>query len=67
MHHSQVLGIPFTKGSGRISLLGNSVACGNSLGSMKCQAGAKQSVSYLSLRAPRVDRWWGGMHGAGWR
>lgn len=31
-HHSQVLGIPCTKGLGRISLLGNSVAYGNSLG-----------------------------------
>lgn len=31
MHHSQVLGIPCTKGSGRISLLSNSVACGNPL------------------------------------
>lgn len=31
---------------------------------MRCQAGAKQVVSYLSLRTPRLDRWWGGIHGA---
>lgn len=35
MHHSQVLGIPCTKGSGRISLLDNSVAYENSLGPNK--------------------------------
>lgn len=53
MKHSQVMGVPCTKGLGRISLLGNSVACGNSLGPNEVPGWCKASCVLPHPESPQ--------------